>query len=128
MLPYLLGAKTFGTSITRNNTGDDYMIDNGILLRVARALEAIARTMTEEQTERKLIEAEKAEAKKAEAEPAGGVPILLIVEVLIALINILWRNLPLDAAGIEKVSALRRKLEPYQPVRPSVCLDGKEAE
>ena len=63
------------------------------------------------------------ETEKAGAEPAG-VPIALIVEVLIALISILWRNLPLDAAGIEKLGALKRRLEPYQPVRPA----GKEAE
>jgi len=54
--------------------------------------------------------------------PTGS--IWLITDILIALINILWRNLPLDAAGIDQLGAILRKLEPYQSVRPSV----KEAE
>lgn len=66
--------------------------------------------------------ADRIEAKKAGAEPAG-VPILLIVEVLIALIKI-FRRLNVDTIEDAKLRALSRKLEPYQPVRPA----GKEAE
>jgi hypothetical protein len=56
--------------------------------------------------------------------PAEQTPGMAAVEVLFALISILWRNLPLDAVGIEKLGALKRRLEPFQQfVRPA----GKEA-
>jgi len=60
----------------------------------------------------------------ATAEPAGGVPVLLIVEVLISLIRIMWSYV--KPQHVAKLRELRGKLEPYQPVRPSVCLDGEE--
>ena len=108
--------------------------------RMASALEDISRGMhqcaevpllkiAESVCKRNSIEADRDahaakeawEAEKAGAEPAG-VPILLIVEVLIALIKI-FRRLNVDMIEDAKLHALSRKLEPYQPVRPA----GKEA-
>lgn len=63
-----------------------------------------------------------------EALPVGGVPVLLIVEVLISLIGILVRHVVADPVPAVKLRELRKKLMPYQPVRPQVCLDGKEAQ
>ena len=64
-----------------------------------------------------------AEAKPAGAEKVQGVPILLIVEVLIALIRLL--RLPLSQQILSaKLTELLKRLETYQPVRPA----GKEAE
>ena len=53
----------------------------------------------------------------------AGVPILLIVEVLIALIKIFRRHF-WGTGEYEQLRNLERRLEPYQPVRPA----GKEAE
>ena len=63
------------------------------------------------------------EKTEAAAEPAG-VPVMLIVEVLIALIGILVRHVVADPVPATKLRELRKKLMPYQPVRPS----GEEAE
>lgn len=78
------------------------------LERIAEALEDISRGLKK--------------PEPAGAEPAG-IPILLIVEVLIALIKI-FRRLNVDTIEDAKLRALSRKLEPYQPVRPA----GKEVE
>ena len=91
--------------------------DTKALTRIAEAVERIAEAETRAAGLTEQV------VQRTGAEPAG-IPIMLIVEVLIALISILWRNLPLDAVGIEKLGALKRRLEPYQPVRPA----GKEAE
>ena len=76
--------------------------------RMAAALEDISRGLKK--------------PEPAGAEPAG-VPILLIVEVLIALIRFVRarRESPADRT---ELSRLLDKLAPYQPVRPA----GKEAE
>ena len=111
------------------------------LERIAAALEDISRGMhqcaefpllkiAEAVFKRNSIEADRDahaakeawEAETTGAEPAG-IPILLIVEVLIALIKI-FRRLNVDTIEDAKLRALSRKLEPYQPVRPA----GKEAE
>ena len=63
------------------------------------------------------------ETEKAGAEPAG-VPIMLIVEVLIALIGVLVRHVVADRIAATKLRELRQRLLSYQPVRPA----GKEAE
>lgn len=117
-------------------------LDNTKLLeRIAAALEDISRGMhqcaefpllkiAEAVFKRNSIEADRDahvakeawEAEKAGAEPAG-IPILLIVEVLIALIRIL--RLPLSQQILSaELTELLKRLEPYQPVRPA----GKEAE
>ena len=89
------------------------------------------------ETQKRIAEAETRGAEWIDAfksrsagkpEPAGaekvqGVPILLIVEVLIALIKI-FRRLNVDSIEDAKLRILSRKLEPYQPVRPA----GEEAE
>ena len=80
------------------------MIDNGILERIAAALEDISRGLKK--------------PEPAGTEPAG-IPILLIVEVLIALIEILVRHVVADPVPAVKLRELRKKLMPYQPVRPS---------
>lgn len=67
--------------------------------------------------------ARKPEMAEAAAEPAG-VPVMLIVEVLIALIGILVRHVVADPVPATKLRELRKKLMPYQPVRPT----GEEAE
>ena len=58
----------------------------------------------------------------------GGVPILLIVEVLCALIRLLraWRNSKADKEILARQLA---RLEPFLPGAPvKVCLDGEEGE
>ncbi len=75
--------------------------DTRALERIGAALEDISRGLKK--------------PEPAGAEPAG-VPILLIVEVVIALIRILSRNL-LDQVDCAKLRDLRRKLEPYRSVR-----------
>lgn len=75
--------------------------------RMAAALEDISRGLKK--------------PEPAGAEPAG-VPILLIVEVLIALIGILVRHVVADPVPAVKLRELKKKLMPYQPVRPA----GKE--
>lgn len=89
------------------------------LERIAEAVERIA------EAEARGAELGAEIVQRTGAEPAG-IPILLIVEVLIALINI--RRRYVTSADAEQLQALKRKLEPYLPVRPQVCLDGKEAE
>jgi len=84
--------------------------------RIADALERIA------DAETRGAELSEKVVQRTGAEPAG-IPILLIVEVLIALIKI-FRRLNVDMIEDAKLHALSRKLEPYQPVRPA----GKEAE
>ncbi len=90
--------------------------DTKALTRIAEALERIA------ESEARGAELSEQVVQRTGAEPAG-VPILLIVEVLIALIRI-FRRLNVDTIEDAKLRALSRKLEPYQPVRPA----GKEAE
>lgn len=92
-------------------------LDNTKLLeRIAEAVERIA------EAETRGAELSEKVVQRTGAEPAG-IPILLIVEVLIALIKIL-RRLNVDTIEDAKLRALSRKLEPYQPVRPA----GKEVE
>ena len=86
------------------------------LERIAEAVERIA------EAEARGAELGTELVKRTGAAPAG-IPILLIVEVLIALIKI-FRRLNVDTIEDAKLRALSRKLEPYQSVRPSV----KEAE
>lgn len=88
------------------------MIDNGILKRIAAALERIA------DAEARGAELSAEVVQRTGAEPAG-IPILLIVEVLIALIGILVRHVVADPVPAVKLRELRKKLMPYQPVRPS---------
>jgi len=68
-------------------------------------------------------EPEKAEAAAPVETRPTAIPVMLIVEVLIALIGI-FRRLNVDSIEDAKLRILSRKLEPYQPVRPA----GKEAE
>ena len=84
--------------------------------RIANALERIA------DAEARAAGLTEQVVQRTGAEPAG-IPILLIVEVLIALIKI-FRRLNVDMIEDAKLHALSRKLEPYQPVRPA----GKETE
>ena len=84
-------------------------LDNtSALERIAFALEDISRGLKK--------------PEPAGAEPAG-IPIMLIVEVLIALIRFVRarRESPADRTELSRLLA---KLEHYQPVRPA----GKEAE
>ena len=94
------------------------------LERIAAALEDISRGIGS------LRDGIKPETAELKAEPAGGVPILLIVEVLISLIRLLRAFSVHDGnhAMAIRLHELTRKLEPYQPVRPQACLDGEEAE
>lgn len=88
------------------------MIDNGILERIAESLERIA------DAEARGAELSAEVVQRTGTEPAG-IPILLIVEVLIALIGILVRHVVADPVPAVKLRELRKKLMPYQPVRPS---------
>ncbi len=87
------------------------------LERIAEAVERIAEAETRAAGLTEQV------VQRTGAEPAG-IPILLIVEVLFALIGVLLRNVNCGPVASMKLSALRSKLEPYQPVRPA----GKEAE
>ena len=86
------------------------------LERIAEAVERIAEAETRAAGLTEQV------VQRTGAEPAG-VPILLIVEVLIALIRFVRarRESPADRT---ELSRLLDKLKPYQPVRPA----GKEAE
>ena len=86
------------------------------LERIADAVERIA------EAEARGAELGAEIVQRTGAAPAG-VPILLIVEVLIALIKIFRRHF-WGTGEYEQLRNLERRLEPYQPVRPA----GKEAE
>lgn len=95
------------------------------LEKIADALEKIAHMKEQEPVA--ILRAGK-EPGEFEALPVGGVPNLLIVEVLCALIRLVraWRNSKADKEILARQLA---RLEPYLPVRPQVCLDeNKEAD
>ena len=105
------------------------------LKKIAEELGAIDQTLNSLMVITAGVAAQNTEPGKTEAEPTGaekvqGVPILLIVEVLISLIRLLRAFSVHDGnhAMAIRLHELTRKLEPYQPVRPQVCLDGEEAE
>ena len=99
--------------------------DTKILGRIADALEKIAAyqepvyTVTTDESGVKV---------EPLGKQTGGVPLLLVIEVLCALIRLVraWRNSKADKEILARQLA---RLEPFLPGAPvKVCLDGKEAE